>query len=92
MHAVALGEGLVEVGENVIGGERDELASTPKHLAEEVVRVVGVGEGDVEPDDGPVGVAVVVLVEVEHGRSALWEVAVAGLEEEASQRCRAPPP
>ena len=60
--------------------------------AEEVVSVVGVGEGDVEADDEAVGVAIVLLVEVEHGQSARREVAVAGLEEEASQLSRAPPP
>ena len=41
---------MVEVGEDVVGGERDELASTPKYLAEEVVSVIGVGEGDIEAD------------------------------------------
>ena len=85
---------MVEVGEDVVGRERDKLASTPEHLAEEVVSVVGVGEGDVEADDEAVGpgVAIVLLMEVEHGRSARREVAVAGLEEEASQLSRAPPP
>ena len=45
-----------------------------------------------EADDEAVGVAIVLLVEVEHGRSARREVAVAGLEEEASELSRAPPP
>ena len=92
MHAVGVREDVVEVGEDVVGRERDKLASTPEHLAEEVVSVVGVGEGDVEADDEAVGVAIVLLVEVEHGRSARREVAVAGLEEEASELSRAPPP
>ena len=88
-----MGEDVVEVGEDVVGGERDKLASTPEHLAEEVVSVVGVGEGDVEANDEAVdGGPIVHLVEVEHGRSARREVAVAGLEEEASQLSRAPPP
>ena len=92
MHAVGVGEDVVEVGVDVVGCERDKLASTLEHLAEEVVSVVGVGEGDVEADGHAVGVAIVLLVEVEHDRSARREVAVEGLEEEASQLSRAPPP
>ena len=64
MHAVGVREDVVEVGEDVVGRERDKLASTPEHLAEEVVSVVGVGEGDVEDDDDAVDAAIVLLVEV----------------------------
>jgi hypothetical protein len=37
VHAVHGGEDVVEVGEDVVGGECDELASTPEHLAEEKI-------------------------------------------------------
>ena len=82
VHLVRLGEDVVEVGEDVVGRECDELASTPKHLAEETVSVEGVGEGDDEADDEAV-VSVVVLLQTEHVRRARREVAVAGREEEA---------
>jgi hypothetical protein len=39
VHAVHGGEDVVEVGEDIVGGECDELASTLVHLAEEVVGV-----------------------------------------------------
>jgi hypothetical protein len=45
-----------QVGEDVIGGECDDLAPTPKHLAEQVVGIKHVGE---------VGT---LFLEVEHGR------------------------
>jgi hypothetical protein len=40
----------MEIGEDVIGCECDELASTQKHLPKKVESVVGVGEADGEPD------------------------------------------
>ena len=43
VHTVAGGEDVIEVREDVVGGESDELAPTPKHLAEEVVRIESVG-------------------------------------------------
>ena len=91
MHPVDGGEDVVEVGPNVVGGERDELASTPIHSAEEVVGVVVVDEGDEQADDEVV-VAVVLPLDLEHGRSAGREVAVAGAKEEAGQLLGPPPP
>ena len=44
MHPVAGGEDAIDVGEDVEGGERDVLASTPKDLPEEEVRVETIGE------------------------------------------------
>ena len=49
VHALIGGEGTVEVREDVVHGECDELASTPKNTAEEVVGIEGVGEPHEEP-------------------------------------------
>ena len=49
MHTVVGGEDAIEVYEDVAGGECDELAPTPKHLAEELVRIESVGEVCDEP-------------------------------------------
>ena len=81
VHVHRVGEGGSEVGVDVVVGERDELAPTPKDLPEEKVCVEGVGEGDEVADD-VVGVALIVLLEPEHARRARREVAVAGREEE----------
>ena len=48
MHIVGSGEGVVEVGEDVVGGEGDELAPTPEDFAEEEVGVEAVGEASSE--------------------------------------------
>ena len=49
MHAVGTGEDALKVSEDVVGGEGDELAPTPKHPAEQVVGVESVGEVGDEP-------------------------------------------
>ena len=89
VHALIGGEGAVEVGEDVVHGECNELASTPKNTAEEVVGVEGVGE----PHDEPDSIAIVTdLFDSKHDRRAPREVAVAGGEEELGQPPCAPPP
>jgi hypothetical protein len=40
------GEDAGAVGEDVVVGEEDGLAATPEDLAEELVRIERVGEGD----------------------------------------------
>ena len=69
MNGAHAAEDAVEVGEDVVGRECDELAPTPKHLAEEIVSISGVGEGDVEADDVVVVavLTVVLALELEHG-------------------------
>ena len=77
----------MEVGEDIVHREQGELASTPEHLAEEVVGVIVVDQGE-EETDAEVGVAVgtvELLLDLEHGWSAEREVAVAGGKEEADQ-------
>ena len=53
---VASREDALEVREDVMGGECDELAPTPIHLAEQVVGIEPVGEVDDEPYHWSVGV------------------------------------
>ena len=79
MHGVGGGEGVVEVGVDVVGGEGDELAPTPKDLAEEEEVVEGVCEASKEPNHKA---SVTNLFHAEHDRRAWWEVAVAGREED----------
>ena len=78
MNAVHAVEDEVEVGEVVVGRECDELTPTPKHLAEEIVSISGIGEGDVEADDVVVVavLAVVLALELEHGWRARREAEV----------------
>ena len=68
----------VEVGEDVVGRECAELAPTPIHLAESIVSISGVGEGDVEADYVLlVAVRTVLLaLELEHGQRARREAEV----------------
>ena len=80
MHTVAGGEDAVEVCEDVVGCECDEFASTPKHLAEEVVRIKSVGEGDGEPYRRRPGVWTH-FIQSEHHRRARREVGEARTEE-----------
>jgi hypothetical protein len=67
----------LEVGVDVVGGECDELAPTPKHLAEQVVGIEPIGEVSDEPYRWSDGVGTLFL-EAEHGRRALREVVKAG--------------
>lgn len=90
VHAVASGEDALEVGEDVIGGECDELAPTPIHLAEQVVGIEPVGEVDDEPYRWSVGVGTL-LHEVEHGRRARREVVEARTEEPPCKLSATPP-
>lgn len=73
MHTVVGGEEVVEVFDDVVGCECDKFASTPKHLAEEVVRIKFVGEGDGEPYRWSPGVWMHFL-QSEHHRRARREV------------------
>ena len=79
MHPARRSEDAVEVGEDVVRGERDELAAAPEHLPEEVEGVVWVGEVDQDGDEDAGTVAV--LVDAVHPRRARREVGVAGAEE-----------
>lgn len=83
------GEDALVVGEDVVVGEEDGLAAAPEHLAEELVRVERVGEGDREQLEGD---AVTNLVEAVHDGRAPWEVAEARGEEGAGELVLAPPP
>jgi hypothetical protein len=66
------------------------LAPTPKHLAEQVVRVKPVGEVDDDPDQWS-GVVVAMLVDAEHGRQARWEVVKSRMKEALDKLTRTPP-
>ena len=98
VHVAHGGEDIVEVHEDVVGGEADELTPTPECLPEEGESVVGVAEAHVVADDvvvvAVVVVAVVVLLEREHARRAgrEAEVAVAGVEEELGNLPGSAPP
>lgn len=87
MHLVGGREDAVPVGVDVADGEADELSAAPKRLAEEMVGVVGVGEGDLERAASHTD-----LLDVEHGRCARGEVPEAGPEEEPRQIDGPPPP
>ena len=89
MHAVVGGEDVVEVGEDFVGGESYKLTPTPKHSAEEVEGIEGVGECSEEP----IHIAVVIdLLNMELSWRATGEVAVAGRKEELCEIPCAPPP
>ena len=49
VHLAWSGEDALVLGVDVVDGEEDGLAATPKDLAEELARANGVGEGDREP-------------------------------------------
>ena len=68
------GEDVVVLHEDVVGGESDELAPTPKHAAEEVEGVEGVGEVGKDSNHHPV---LDNLLDAEHRWRSPWEVAVA---------------
>ena len=63
MHVVVGGEDVVEVGEDVVGGESNKLTPTPKHSPEEVEGIEGVGEGSEEHNHNPI---VIDLLDMEH--------------------------
>ena len=90
VHAVGGGEDAFHVGEDVVGGECDELAPTPKHLAEQVVRIEPVGEVGDEPYHRSVGVGTM-FVEAEHDRRARREVGKARTEEPIRKVPSTPP-
>lgn len=83
------GEDALDVGEDVVGGEEDRLAAAPENLAEEIVRVEGIGEGDGDHLDAD---GVTKHVELVHHRRARWEVGKAGVEEVAGEPFGPPPP
>ena len=70
----------VEVGEDVVGGECDELASTPEHTAEQVVRIKPICEVGDEAYHRSSGVAAMFL-QTEHHRRPHQEVVKARTEE-----------
>ena len=91
MHHVARGKVALKVGVDVERSECYELAAAPKDFAEELVRVVAVGEGDREEQEE--GARVVTgLVEAKHHRRVRREVGKAGGEERAGELDRSPPP
>ena len=90
MHAVGGGEDAVQVGEDVVGCECDELAPTPKHLAEQIVGIEPVGEVGDEPLRQRVGVGTQFL-EGEHDGRARWEVGKARTEEAVCKLTTTPP-
>ena len=87
VHLVDGREDAVPLGEDVAHGEGDELTAAPKCLAEQMVGVKGVGEGDLEAAASRAD-----LRDVEHGRRARWEVREAGPEEEPGELGSSPPP
>ena len=89
MHTIAGGEDAVEVCEDVVGCECDEFASTPKHLAEEVVRIKSDGEGDGEPYRRRPGVWTH-FIQSEHHQQARREVGEARMEEALGQITASP--
>ena len=89
MHAIVGGEDVVEVGEDVVGGESNKLTPTPKHSAKEVEGVEGVAEYSEEPNHNAI---VIDLLNMEHSWRATGEVAVAGRKEELRELPCAPPP
>ena len=90
MHTVAGGEDIVEVREDVVGGECDELTPSPKHLAEEVVRIESVGEVGDEPYRRSGGVWTHFL-QLKHHRRARREVSEARTEEPLGKLLSTPP-
>ena len=91
MHDAVVADDVGEVREDVVVRECDELAPTPIHLAEEMVSVEQVGEGDGVADHKR-AVAVIVLLKPEHAWRARREVTVAGGEEEVCYIPCTPPP
>ena len=87
MHLPGGWEDAVPLRVDVGDGKEDELGAAPKRSAEEMVGVVGVGEGDLQPAASHTD-----LFDGEHGRSARREVRVAGPEEEPSELGKPPPP
>ena len=83
------GEGVVEVGEDVVCGERDELAATEEDLAEETVGIIRVGEADEDACSSWAS-----LVDLEHGRRSgrQLQVTVADPKEASREVRRIPPP
>jgi hypothetical protein len=90
VHAVPSGEDALEVGEDVVGGECDELSALPIAVAEEVECVEWVGEANKEGEYEPAAVTDL-LEEVNHS-CASWEVGKAGVKEQSSDLARTPPP
>jgi hypothetical protein len=83
------GEDAGDVGEDVVVGEEDGLASAPEDLAEELVRVERVGEGDREQLEGD---TITNHVEAVHDWRAPWEVGEALGEEVFCEIDGASPP
>ena len=90
MHVVLWHEDGLDVGVEVVGREEDGLTANPEDLAEEIMGVERVGEGDRKQMED--AATVTVLVEAKHDRRARWEVGKSGGEENAGELDGAPPP
>lgn len=86
VHGVLVGPDAVEVGEDVVGGEADELAPPKPDTAEEVIRVVGVAEAHDHARSSHAR-----LVDGEHLGSSHREVAIEGAKEEPRELPSTPP-
>ena len=82
MHAHRGGEDVGVLREPVVGGESDELGTTPKHPAEQVEGVECVGEVGKESNHHLV---LDDLLDAEHRWRSPREVVVAGREEELGE-------
>uniref|UniRef100_M8BNU6 Uncharacterized protein n=1 Tax=Aegilops tauschii TaxID=37682 RepID=M8BNU6_AEGTA len=89
VHARRGGEDVAVLHEDVVGGESDELAATPKHATKEVEGVEGVGEVGKDSNHHPI---LDDLLDAEHRWRSPWEVAVIGREEELGEAPCGPPP
>ena len=90
VHTVTGGEDAIEVREDVVGGECDELAPTPKHFAEKAVRIESVGEVGDEPYRRSGGVCTHFL-QSKHHRRARREVGETRTEEPLGKLPCTPP-
>ena len=89
MHARYHGEDVGVLREHVVGGESDELAATLKYPTEEVEGVECVGEVGKRSNHHPI---LDDFLEKEFPWRSLWEVVVAGREEELGEVPCGPPP
>ena len=79
MHNAVVGEDVVEVGEDIVGGESYELTTNPIRSPEEMESIERVCERGKEPNHNAV---VVDLLKMVHPRRDAGEVAEAGRKEE----------